>query len=475
MHTPRYIEIADALAELIARASLRAGDPLPSVRVAASRHRVSKGTIVHAYSVLEARGLVDARPQSGFYVRAGSRFASPLPQSDLTRPSVVRFGSLEHVRDTLGDLVGSRITSLGSSFPDPALFPLDSLNRALATGNRLSRYAKTVADLQLGVPALRRAIAQRYLDLGYAVPMDEIVITCGGMEAVSLSLQVVTKPGDLVLIDSPMFFSGLQVLEQFALGTVEIPTDAEHGLDLGVLDKTLKRHRIAACLLMTNCQNPLGFSMDERKKRALVALLERHGIPLVENDVYAELQFGVRHSRAAKAFDRRGLVLHCGSFTKCLAPGFKIGWVAAGQFREAVVHRKFATTLGTSVPPQEAIAYHLRHQPLERHLRRLRQILAERVTRMSRAVAHHFPAGTRCARPQGGYVLWVQMPRSVDAFAMFELAAARGIAIAPGPIFSPRRGYRNCIRLNCSHPWSPTLESTVRWLGHVAGERSAAT
>lgn len=472
MHTPRYAEIAEAIAELIARASLRPGDALPSVRVAASRHRVSKGTVVQAYSVLEARGLIEARPQSGFYVRARSRSASPLPQSDLTRPSVVRFGSREHLRDTLGDLVGSRITSLGSSFPDPSLFPLESLNRALAASSRLSRYAKTMADLQLGVPELRRTIAQRYLDLGYVVPMDEIVITCGGMEAISLSLQVVTKPGDLVLIDSPMFFSGLQVMEQFSLGTVEIPTDAEHGLDLGVLDKTLKRHKVAACLLMTNCQNPLGFSMDEQKKRALVALLDHHGVPLVENDVYTELQFGLRHSRAAKAFDRRGLVLHCGSFTKCLAPGFKIGWVAAGQFREAIVHRKFATTLGTSVPPQEAIAYQLRHQSYERHLHRLREVLAERVNRMSQAVARHFPAGTRCARPQGGYVLWVQMPRSVDAFALFEMAAARDIAIAPGPIFSPRRGYRNFIRLNCSHPWSPSLESTVRWLGHVAGERS---
>jgi DNA-binding transcriptional MocR family regulator len=262
-----------------------------------------------------------------------------------------------------------------------------------------------------------------------------------------------------------MFFSGLQLLEQLGLGALEMPTGAERGLDLGVLDRTLERHKVAACLLMTNCQNPLGFSMEEEKKRELVKVLARHGIPLVENDVYSELQFDFRHSRAAKAFDKRGLVLHCGSFTKCLAPGFKIGWAAAGKFREAIVNRKFATTLGTSVPPQAAIAHYLRHHAYERHLRGVRQAMLEGVNRMSEAIAQHFPEGTRFTRPQGGYVLWVQLPDEVDSFALFDRAASRNIGIAPGPIFSARRGYRNFIRLNCSHPWSSSLEATIRWLG----------
>jgi DNA-binding transcriptional MocR family regulator len=465
----RYFEIAQSLADRIAEGSLRPGDSLPSVRLAASQHRVSKGTVIQAYAVLEMRGLVEARPQSGFYVRARSTSGNLLPQSGLARPGVVRSGSRERVRDTLGDLVGSRVTSLGSSFPDPSLFPLEALNRALAASSKQGSYAKTMADLQLGLPDLRRAIAQRYLDLGYAVPMDEIVVTCGGMEAISLSLQAVTKPGDLVLVDSPMFFSGLQLMEQLGLGALEMPADAGHGLDLGVLDKTLGRHKVAAALLMTNCQNPLGFSMEEEKKRALVKLLARHGIPLVENDVYGELQFDFRHNRAAKAFDTHGLVLHCGSFTKCLAPGFKIGWVAAGRFREAIVHRKFATTLGTSVPPQAAIAHYLRHHAYERHLRRLRAALSDGVNRMSEAITKHFPQDTRLTRPRGGYVLWVQLPPAVDAFALFDQAASRDIGIAPGPIFSARRDYRNFIRLNCSHPWSASLDRTLLWLGQTTG------
>jgi DNA-binding transcriptional MocR family regulator len=331
-----------------------------------------------------------------------------------------------------------------------------------------------MVDVQLGLPELRRAIAQRYLELGYRVPMEEIIITCGGMEAISLSLQALTKPGDLVLIDSPMFFSGLQLMECLGLGALEMPTSTDQGLDLGVLDRTLKKHKVAACLLMTNCHNPLGFSMQEDKKRDLVQLLARHQVPLVENDVYTELQFSLRHNRAAKAFDQGGLVLHCGSFTKSLAPGFKIGWVAAGQFREPILHRKFSTTLGTSIPPQSALAYYFKHHGYERHLRSLRTSLIERVGQMSDAVARYFPAGTRFTRPEGGYVLWVELPKSVNAFALFEQAVSRDIGIAPGPIFSARPAYRNFIRLNCSHPWSGSLDSTVRWLGNTIAQLADA-
>lgn len=461
----RYLDIAEDIARLIDGGSLRPGDSLPSVRQAAEQRKVSKGTVVQAYAMLEARRLIEARPKSGFYVATRSVGVGQLPTAGLKRPNVVRTSSRERVRNTLGDLVGSRVTSLGSSFADPTLFPMQSLNRALVASSRHSSYAKTLVDLQLGLPSLRRMITQRYLELGYAVPMEEIIITCGGMEAISLSLQAVTKPGDLVLIDSPMFFSGLQLLKELGLSALEMPTDPGSGIDLGVLDAALARHKVAACLLMTNSQNPLGFSMAESKKRELVKILRGHAVPLVENDVYMELQFDLKPGRAAKAFDTDGSVLHCGSFTKCLAPGFKIGWVAAGRYREAIANRKFATTLGTSVPPQAAIAHYLLNSAYEKHLRTLRATLMQRVEQMIDAISTHFPEGTRISRPRGGFVLWVQMPEGVDSFKLFEAAASRDIAIAPGPIFSARQSYRNFMRLNCSHPWSTSLGDTLKWLG----------
>ncbi|OWT61962.1 aminotransferase-like domain-containing protein [Candidimonas nitroreducens] len=468
----RYLEIAENIARLINDGVLRPGDRLPSVRDAALQRKVSKGTVIQAYALLETQGLVEALPKSGYYVKARLVGLGLLPQAGLSRPSIVKANSRARVRDALGDLVGAKVTSLGSSFPDASLFPMQNLNRALAATSRQGSYAKTLVDLQLGLPSLRRAIAQRYLELGYAVPMDEIIITCGGMEAISLSLQAVARHGDLVVIDSPMFFSGLQLLRQLGLNAVEMPTDPASGMDLGVLDATLKRHKVAACLLMTNCQNPLGFSMEEGKKRELAKLLRQHGVPLVENDVYAELQFSSIRNRAAKAFDTDGSVLHCGSFTKCLAPGFKIGWVAAGRYREAIANRKFATTLGTSFPPQAAISHYLLHYAYEKHLRQLRHTLAERTKLMAEAVFRYFPEGTRLSQPDGGFLLWVQMPAAVDSFKLFELAATHEIGIAPGPIFSTRANYKNFIRLNCSHPWSESLDRTVRWLSRAVSEMS---
>jgi DNA-binding transcriptional MocR family regulator len=470
----RYAAIAEAISDLIRGGSLQAGDALPSVRSAALQHRVSKGTIVSAYSTLEARGLIEARPQSGFYVRGRLNAGLAVPRSEIKYPKVVRLDQQTQVRDALGDLCGTHATSLGSSFPDPSLYPLDVLGRALVANVRSTEAALAGTDLQLGLPQLRRAIAQRYLELGYVVPVEEIVVTCGGTEAISLSLQAVAQKGDFVLIDSPTFFSGIQLIKQLDLNVIEMPTDPQEGLNIGLLDQTLSTHRVAACLLMTNCHNPLGFSMKEERKQALVEVLCRHDVPLIENDVNSELHFGPRHIRAAKAFDENGMVLHCGSFTKSLAPGFKIGWVAAGRYVSRIVNRKFATTLGTSIPPQTAIAHYLKNHSYDRHLRSLRRELQTRVNEMSQSVARNFPAGTRITTPQGGYVIWIELPPGTDSMALFEMAVSRHIGIAPGPIFSPLGSYRNFIRLNCSHNWSSKLEETIKWLGSAVSEIAAA-
>ncbi|MEM9359970.1 MAG: PLP-dependent aminotransferase family protein, partial [Pseudomonadota bacterium] len=316
----RYLEIADEIATFIENGALRPGDAVPSVRKASTSYRVSKGTVVEAYGILELRGLIEPRPRSGYYVRA------PQPGSNLTlpsnaeRPRLVEVGRSRRIQTMLSGLMRSPAVLLGSSFPSQSLYPLNALNRALAATGRRGSHLDALEDLQQGLPALRRAVAQRYLQLGYSVPLDEIVITCGGMEAISLSLQTVTKPGDVILVDSPMFFSGLSLIEHLQLRPIEMPVHPVEGMDLASLSETLRRYPVKACLLMTNCHNPVGFTMSEDKKRELIAMLDHHDVPLIENDVYTELQFTHRHIRSAKAFDETGNVLHCGSFTKSLAP-----------------------------------------------------------------------------------------------------------------------------------------------------------
>ena len=162
--------------------------------------------------------------------------------------------------------------------------------------------------------------------------MDEIVITTGALEALTLSLQALTRPGDIVAIERPAFHAALEAVQRLHLKAVEIPVDPRTGLDLDALEKALDTHPVRACWFMTSFHNPTGATLTDERKRALIDLLAARNVPLIEDDVYGELHFGTSPTRPAKLYDDSGLVLHCGSFSKCLAPGFRIGWVAAGRY-----------------------------------------------------------------------------------------------------------------------------------------------
>jgi DNA-binding transcriptional MocR family regulator len=315
-----------------------------------------------------------------------------------------------------------------------------------------------------GSADLRRQIARRYLRFGTNVSADEIVITNGALEALNLSLQVLTRPGDAVAVEAPAFYACLQAIEALGLKVVEIPTHPREGVDLGALERAIDKHGVRACWLMTTFQNPLGATMPEAKKRDLAALLEKHDVPLIEDDVYAELYFTEERPRPAKAFDTKGRVLHCSSFSKCLAPGYRLGWVAAGRFATAVQRRKITSSLSTSIPVQDGIALLLRQDGYDAHLAKLRRTLGAQQGSLLAALKKHFPAGYRVTQPEGGYFVWVELPRGVDALEVHRLALDRGISVAPGPIFSPRREFRNCLRLNYGHPWTPDFDRAIATL-----------
>ncbi|MES2488575.1 MAG: PLP-dependent aminotransferase family protein [Pseudomonadota bacterium] len=464
----RYQEIADEIASLIARGTLRVGQRIPSVRKASTQHKVSAGTVLQAFDQLEARGLIEARPQSGYYVRAQHSGFAPEPQSTAPQSRAVQLDVSELVFGVLEQIKHRELVPLGSAFPSPELFPLARLNRMAAAAARRQKTWASVDDLPPGNAELRHQIALRYLESGCAVAPDDIVITCGALEAINLSLQAVTRPGDTVAIESPTFYSTLQAIERLGLRAVEIATHPRTGIELTALEAALKSHNIKACVLVTTFQNPLGACMPDENKATLIKLLIHHDVPLIEDDVYAELYFGGERPRPAKAFDKSGLVLHCGSFSKCLAPGYRVGWVAAGRYRTQVERIKLMTTLSTASLPQAAIAAFLKHGAYERHLRHLRHTLASQCQEMMRAVSQHFPEGCRMTRPEGGYMLWIELPKSVDALQLHQLALDQGISIAPGPIFSAQRKYRNCIRLNFGYPWTPRVEKAVKTLGRLA-------
>lgn len=467
----RYRSLADELAALITQGTLQVGDRVPSVRTIVRQHGVSPATAMRAYEVLESRDLIEARPRSGYYVSGRWRRKAAEPKRSRPSSKTTSVEISELVFDILESTRLPDVVPLGSAFPSPTLFPWSKLARFLGSSARHMDPWMTVQSLPPGSVELRRQIARRYLQSGASVQAEEVVITSGALEALNLALATLTRPGDVVAIESPTFYACLQSIEMAGLKAVEIPTHPAYGVDVGALRDAIGRHDIRACWFMTTFQNPLGATMPDERKKELVDLLARHQIPLIEDDVYAELYFGGR-PRSAKSFDRKGLVLNCGSFSKSLAPGYRIGWVTAGRFAPQIQRRKVMSSLATSVPVQEGIAAMLRHEGFDSHLTELRTALREQQQKTLLSIKRHFPSDARLAVPGGGFFLWIELPADADAMEIHRAALAENISVAPGPMFSARRAFRNCLRLNTGHPFTARVDRAIAALGRLCGGHS---
>lgn len=460
-----YERVAQQITHLIEQGTLRPGDRIPSVRKLVRQQCVSVSTVLQAYQMLENRWLIEARPQSGFYVRAPRWTPAPAPEVFHPSDSPKKLNMAGLVMEVVGALNQPGLVNLGAAVPPSELLPTRELHRALAGATRRQPTLANTCDPSLGLRALRVEIAQRALDAGCTLGPEEIVITNGATEALHLCLRAVAQAGDTVAVESPTYFGILQALEMLGLRACEIPTYPQEGVCLEELAKRLTRRRVKACIFMANFSNPLGSCLPDVKKRQLIELLTVHGVPLIEDDIYGSLAFRRARPAAAKAFDREGMVLWCDSFSKTLAPGYRVGWVAPGKFKAEVHRLKHTCSIGNPMVTQLALAEFLATGAYERHLRRLRHTYANLMERMSGVIACHFPPGTRVTRPQGGQVLWVELPGKVDALELHRAALSSAISIAPGPIFSARQQYRNCLRLNFANPWSEVIERALIKLG----------
>ncbi len=466
-----YESLAAELAESIRMGVLRPGDRLPSIRQMTTSRGVSASTVFQAYYMLEAQGLIRARQRSGYFVVHGARRLAPEADSpSQPQEEAVSVNISERVFNVLESAAARSLVPLGSAFPSPLFFPMARLGRALAESVQKLDPWSTVDDLTQGNAGLRRQIALRYLADGLPIHPDDIVITNGALEALNLCLAAVTRPGDAVLVESPTFYAALQSLERRQLEAIEVPTHPREGIELAALERAIERHRPKACWLMTNFQNPLGSLMSDEKKQALVELLTRYDVPLIEDDVYGELYFDAKRPLPAKAFDTEGIVMHCSSFSKCLAPGYRVGWAAPGRYTSAVARQKLTSTLTSPIPTQLGLASYLEKGGYDKHLRKLRHTLQTQQIVFAQAIGHYFPAGTRATRPTGGYFLWVEMPSGVSALEIHKRALAHGISVAPGPIFSAKRGFENCLRLNYGHVWDAGTEAAIAALGGLVGD-----
>jgi len=468
---PLYAELASSLLRLIEQDTLRPGHRVPSVRRMSLQRGVSISTVLQAYTVLENRGYLEARPQSGFYVRPRPLLSAPEPRMarPMARPAYVTLSEVTAQMRALA--LDASYVPFATACPHHSLFPTKKLARLLGSVSRndptlVGRYAMNWA-----YEPLAREIARRSLLAGAPLDHHELVITVGCTEAINLCLRAVTRPGDIVALETPAYFGFLDIIQSLNLKALEIPTDPREGICVDALRTALEQNDIKAVLVMPSFQNPLGSCMPDGKKERLCRLLAEYGVPAIEDDIYGDLQFFERRPKPLKAWDTEGMVMLCSSFGKTLAPGFRIGWTAPGRQFDQVRHLKFTNTIGTPVLLQKVLADFLRDGGYDHHLRSIRRSYQNLMHLFSQAIVRHFPEGTRFSRPQGSMLLWLELPPGIDTLKLHADALRHRINTAPGPLFSVKDRYRNCLRMNCAMPWSAEIDAALGTLGDLAKEQ----
>ena len=463
----RYEQVAQALRQRIEHGIYRVGDRLPSIRALCREFTVSVSTAQAAYARLEDAALIEARPKSGYYVLP-RQTPSVLPA--MTRPAQrpLDVSQWDQVLELVGMPRDDAVLMLGRGIPDLESVTLKPLQRLLASLHRRGDIHGLNYDALVGSLELRRQIARLATGSGCLLHPDDVLITTGCQEALAISIRTLASPGDVIAVDSPSFYGTMQILKANGLKALEIPTDPCTGVSLEALELALEQWPIRAIQVTPTCNNPLGYTMPESRKRALVALAQRFDVAIIEDDIYGDLAFTTPRPKSLKAFDDDGRVLLCSSFSKTLNPGLRVGWIAPGRYRDQVMHMKYVSTGASATLPQLAVAEFIIKGHYERHLREMiRQYQRHRDILLG-WIEQHFPTGTGVSYPQGGFLLWLELPGGVDCVRLNDRLAASNIRIAPGSLFSASGKYRHCLRLNYASLLTPVVAAAIRTVGETA-------
>lgn len=464
----RYQRLAEELKQQIKDRTWRAGEKIPSLRAASKSFSVSSATVLQAYQLLESQGWIKAKPQSGYFV------TSVIENAQMEQASLPV--SREY-NDELYEFLKLNVqvsVAFGSAFPSPQLFPLQALNRHLASAGRKMPAETVIHNLPPGNEALRRMIAQRYITHGVSVSHQDIVLTSGAMEALNLSLQVVCQPGDTVVIETPTFYGALQAVERLNLNAVPVAVDPIDGIDLKALEQAFRAHDVKACWLMANFQNPTGASLSEEAKRKVVELANQYDVYLIEDDVYADMHFDSVKPQPLKYWDQQGRVLLCGSLSKSLCPGYRVGWVVNRKLSDRLQKQQFTTTLSASSPIQHGVAHYLQFESYDNHLRKLQKQLKARQAEYSDAIDKMVPSCVRLHSPQGGYFVWLEFSPEVDTYCIYQELKQSDVSVAYGNLFDVRNLYQHCLRINISFELTKEVEQALVRIEQLAAQQVTA-
>jgi DNA-binding transcriptional MocR family regulator len=462
----RYQHLANLLAERIEQGLYRQGEKLPSVRALSQEHGVSISTVQQAYQTLENLQLITPQPRSGYFI-APRKAQPPVPAMSRPAQRPVDITHWDQVLTLLDARSDKSITAFGGGAPDVSQPSLKPLWREMSRVVQHNTSEVLSYDEISGRRELREQIARLMLDSETLATADDIIITNGCHAALSIALLAVCEPGDIVAVESPSYYGTMQLLRGFGIKAIEIPTDPQTGISIEALEMALEQWPIKGVILVPNCNNPLGFIMPDARKRQVLSLAQRYDIAIFEDDIYGELANDYPRPRTIKSWDIDGRVLLCSSFTKTVAPGLRVGWIVPGRYYDRVLHMKYAAS-ATNVPAtQMAVAAFVREGHYHRHVRRMRQIYQSNMETYTCWIRQYFPCGICVTRPQGGYMLWVELPEIVDMVCVAKQLCELKIQVAPGSLFSAAGKYRNCLRINCALPPNEKHREVMEKLGEA--------
>lgn len=468
-----YLQVAEGVEKMIGDDILRIGDKLPSVRVLSKEHGISMGTAFQAYYHLEGKGLIESRPKSGYYVRFNPRRFAELPKKmDPVVTPVEKVTNQDMIMQMIKTMTAEDIMNFALASPSVNLLPAARLSKSVVHALRNDPHQCLQYEHAQGNPELRKQIARLSFNWGGKVKPDEVIITSGCMEAVVMALRSVTHAGDTIAVECPSYFGIYQVIESLGLKLIEITADPVTGIDLDGLERAIGKHSIAACLLVPNFSNPSGSCMPDEHKQRLVQMLTKHQVPLIEDDIYGEMYFGRQRPRTCKYFDKEGIVLYCSSLSKSLAPGYRIGWILPGRYMDKVSSIKMMHSISCATITQQALAHFLGIGRYEYHLKNLRKALHTQCLRYTQAIMQYFPEETRISRPQGGFVLWVELSKHINTYELWLEAMKHQISIAPGSIFSNSANYSHYMRIGYGKPWDDKVDKGLKTLGNLVRKMS---
>nr|WP_315033139.1 PLP-dependent aminotransferase family protein [uncultured Chryseobacterium sp.] len=444
MKSYKYEVFTHIIEEQIRNGILQARDRLPSVREVKQKYKLSTSSVQSGFEYLMIKGLVESSPRSGYFV--AEKVEENIPETKIRLPAVVR----DHVfmkNMMLTSRRTSESTSFNSAVPGDLLIPQKLILRTMQEvirekGASLLRYYPSN-----GLEKLRKQISQQIGMHGCLFNPEEIIITDGALQALTIALRSVTQAGDVVAVDSPCVFSVLETIANLDLKVVEIPVHYRTGFDTEYFRKICDENNIRALVVTPNFHNPTGIIMADETKKELLDIAEKYQLCIIENDMYSDLYFNETRPNCIKNFDKKGVVMTYSSFSKTLAPGIRLGWLHAGNFYYRAERAKFI--LGRSVSPiyQELILKLLQGNSYERHLRSFRKKLNQQAVQVLDVLRKSFAEGSYFHRPEGGYSIWGQLPENTDMEKFYKYCEKAGILFTPGDTFSFSNRYSHHFRI----------------------------